>query len=281
MEIKPFAFVLMPFSSEFDDIYKLGIKQLCTEMDIVAERVDEQQFSETILERIYRQIRDADFIIADLTGRNENVFYEVGYAHALGKKCTLLTQKVSDIPFDLKHHRHVIYEGSIGTLRSRLEPEMVWMKKEIEKSKTSVFTVSIKVSGEDLAKTEYSAYATLDFTIDIRNLSDEKSPNIEAIYFQIGESWEISQDGVVCASNPSEEKKKRKHFVKSPVARLMPGGWAQLKLSAKKRVWTKWEGEEYKDKYRFSGYVHLQIDTSGGTFVEPLHVSAECEEVPF
>ena len=113
---KPFAFVLMPFSAGFSDIYQLGIKQVAEENGVVAERVDEQHFSETILERVYRQIENSDFIIAEMTGMNPNVFYEVGYAHAKGKICALVTQSASDIPFDLKQHPHVIYDGSIMDL---------------------------------------------------------------------------------------------------------------------------------------------------------------------
>jgi ABC-type sugar transport system substrate-binding protein len=55
-KIKPFAFVLMPLDDKFNDLYKFGIKKTADELGIIAERVDEQQFSETILERIYRQI---------------------------------------------------------------------------------------------------------------------------------------------------------------------------------------------------------------------------------
>lgn len=281
MEIKPFAFVLMPFSKEFDDIYKLGIESLCADMGIVAERVDEQKFSESILERIYRQIRDSDFIIADLTGRNENVFYEVGYAHALGKRCTLLTQDANDIPFDLKHHRHVIYDASINILRDRLRSELAWMKEETEKGKTNSFTTTIKTANESLDKNDYSADVSVDFIIDINNSTPKKSPDIEAIYLEIGDQWVISQDGVVCPSTEAEKKKKLKYFIKAPVARLLSGGWVQLKLSAKRRVWTKWSGDEYKEKYKFSGNVFLEIGTSEGTFKEPLHVQAECEEIPF
>ena len=72
---KPFAFVLMPFSSNFDDIYKIGIKEVASSLDILAERVDEQIYKEEILERIYRQIDIADIIIADMSGQNSNVFY--------------------------------------------------------------------------------------------------------------------------------------------------------------------------------------------------------------
>lgn len=118
---KPFCFVLMPFDESFNDIYNFGIKESCKEADAYCERVDEQVFQETILERIYNQISKADIIIADMTGRNPNVFYEVGYAHALGKLTILLTQKAEDIPFDLKHYTHIVYNNKITILKSELK----------------------------------------------------------------------------------------------------------------------------------------------------------------
>lgn len=51
-----FAFVLMPFASSFDDVYKLGIKETADSIGMLAQRVDEQIYQEGILERIYRQI---------------------------------------------------------------------------------------------------------------------------------------------------------------------------------------------------------------------------------
>jgi nucleoside 2-deoxyribosyltransferase len=65
------------------------------------------------LRGFYRQIELADIVIADMTGQNPNVFYEVGYAHAKGKLCILLTSDAADIPFDLKHQRHIVYGKSI------------------------------------------------------------------------------------------------------------------------------------------------------------------------
>ena len=61
---KPFIFVLMPFSKEFNDIYKLGIKAACKNAGAYAEKVDERIFQESILERVYNQISKADIIIA-------------------------------------------------------------------------------------------------------------------------------------------------------------------------------------------------------------------------
>jgi hypothetical protein len=126
---KPFAFVLMPFDKAFDETYQLGIKATAQEMGFVAERVDEQIYQEGMLERIYRQIDVADVIIADMSGKNPNVFYEVGYAHARNKLCILLTRDTSDIPFDLRHRQHIVYGGSLITLRKGLGEALVWSKR--------------------------------------------------------------------------------------------------------------------------------------------------------
>ncbi|MBN2487936.1 MAG: hypothetical protein JXA98_02800 [Methanosarcinaceae archaeon] len=127
---KPFIFVLMPFDAQFNDTYKFGIKGAAEDVGAYAERIDEQIFSEGILERIFNQISKADVIVADMTGRNPNVFYEVGYAHALGKVVLLLTQNVDDIPFDLKHRPHIVYAGKIETLREKLTERLIWAIKE-------------------------------------------------------------------------------------------------------------------------------------------------------
>ena len=118
------CFVLMPFSEEFDDIYQLGIKSTCNEMKMNCERVDEQIFNHSILQQIYNQIENADILIADLTNQNPNVFYEVGYAHGLKKKVILLTKNIQDIPFDLKHYPHIIYEDKILNLKKMLKAKL-------------------------------------------------------------------------------------------------------------------------------------------------------------
>ena len=117
----PFVFVLMPLSKRFKDIYDVGIRPACKDAGAHCERVDEQIFRQNLLDRIYDQITKADFIVADMSGRNANVYYEVGYAHALGKPVILLTQRAKDIPFDLKHYHHIIYEGGISKLKNDLE----------------------------------------------------------------------------------------------------------------------------------------------------------------
>jgi len=136
---KKFCFVLMPFDKEFNDIYQLGIKQSCIDAGAYCERVDEQIFSNSILDRIFNQISKADFVIADMTNRNPNVFYEVGYAHALGKTTILLTSNSDDIPFDLKHFPHIIYNDSIINLKEELTTRVKWcVENEITKNEINI-----------------------------------------------------------------------------------------------------------------------------------------------
>ncbi|NEO42627.1 MAG: methyltransferase domain-containing protein, partial [Moorea sp. SIOASIH] len=117
----PKVYVLMPFSEEFRDVYELGIKPAAERAGAQAERVDEQHFTGNIVAKILSEIERADLIVADMTNRNPNVFYEVGYAHAAGKRVIHITQSADDIPFDLKQFPHVIYSRStISKLRDDL-----------------------------------------------------------------------------------------------------------------------------------------------------------------
>jgi hypothetical protein len=138
----------MPFSQEFDDVYTFGIRGAAEDAGAYAERVDEQIFTDGILDRIFNQINKADVIVADMTGRNANVFYEVGYAHALGKLVLLLTQNSDDIPFDLKHRPHIVYGGKIAKLRLDLAKRIEWAigesKKQNLRITADLLLVSIK-----------------------------------------------------------------------------------------------------------------------------------------
>lgn len=120
----PLILVLIPFSDKFADVYSLGIKQVATDLKCRCERVDEIEYNDLILAKIYQEIGRANLIVADMTGRNPNVFYEVGYAHALKKEVILLTQDAADIPFDLAGHNHIVYQGKITKLQKLLHKRL-------------------------------------------------------------------------------------------------------------------------------------------------------------
>ncbi|MCZ8036518.1 MAG: hypothetical protein O9288_17470, partial [Novosphingobium sp.] len=61
-------------------------------------------------------------VVCDFTRKNPNVFYEAGIAHTLGKHVIPITQSLDDIPFDLRHHRHLTYLGNgEGITKMRVE----------------------------------------------------------------------------------------------------------------------------------------------------------------
>lgn len=174
---KLFCFVLMPFDKAFDDVYKIGIKESCEAAGAYCERVDEQIFNERILDRIYNQIAKADVVIADMTGRNPNVFYEVGYAHALGKTTILLTSKSDDIPFDLKHFSHIVYGNSLSDLRSQLTKRVKWVVENPSPDGKTTLQEEVEVylqgkslsNGEGLYEVKFNEYPHVE--ISLHNLS--------------------------------------------------------------------------------------------------------------
>lgn len=147
---KPFAFVLMPFSAEFDDVYELAIQPACEIAGAYAERVDKQIFSGSILERVYNQISKADLIVADMSERNPNVFYEVGYAHALGKTTVLLTKSADDIPFDLRHYPHIVYNDRLAELKRQLEARVRWHIENPQSQGKNTNNILVRVNGVTL-----------------------------------------------------------------------------------------------------------------------------------
>jgi nucleoside 2-deoxyribosyltransferase len=277
-----FAFVLMPFHSDFTDIYRMGIKEPANALGIRAERVDEQIFSEGILDRIYRQIDVADVVVADMSEQNANVFYEVGYAHGREKLCILLTKDAEDIPFDLKHHRHIVYGGSISKLRDSIAEELAWAKSQIEATRNSRIKVKLSNAYGNLEKSKYFAKGEIDFKVDLHNDTGVASSEIEAIYFYSTKSWKLSQDGKECPYTDSDIPDfEKRHFINSPVRRLQKNSWAQLKFSASKILATAKEGEELKDKYRVTGRSILRLVTPDGNFDYELSIDVECDEIPF
>lgn len=109
------CFVLMPFRKEFEESYQV-IKAAVEGGGYTVRRADEIHETRSIMQIICEQIGRADLLVADLTDRNPNVFYELGYAHALGKNTILVTRRADDVPFDLRHRQYVLYDpGKLGT----------------------------------------------------------------------------------------------------------------------------------------------------------------------
>lgn len=275
------AFVIMPFSKNFDDIYQLGIKDTAKSLNVDAYRLDEELFNEGMLDKIYKEIENSDFIIADLSEKNANVFYELGYSHAIGKLTILLTKNSDDIPFDLKHRRHIIYGDSIKHLQEQLKKNIDWAKKEIEQYKQIPIEIELKTDGI-LNKTDDYAEANLDFKIDIENQSQKTPIEIQAIYLHSIQIWEISQNGKKVPSKKSEIKNYSfKYQITIENNKIPKKGWTQIELNTKRILARAWKGDILRDNYKITGDLLLEIATDKGTFNKKLPLNIEIEDLPF
>jgi hypothetical protein len=105
------VFVLSPYEDPFNTIYQDHIKPTVERIEgLRCGRADDIYDNRPIVEDIWRQINEAGIVLAELTGRNPNVFYETGIAHTVGKEVILMTQHMDDVPFDLKHLRCIVYD---------------------------------------------------------------------------------------------------------------------------------------------------------------------------
>jgi len=117
------AAVMMPLASEFNRVYET-IRDACVDTGFQCRRADDIWEESTIIQDIFNLIYKAHVVIVDFTGKNANVFYETGIAHALGKHVVPIARAIDDVPFDIKHHRVLRYsdetEAGLAQLRQSL-----------------------------------------------------------------------------------------------------------------------------------------------------------------
>lgn len=99
---------MMPFDASFADVYGT-LKAASEDADLRCRRADDIWENPAVIQDVVSLIDRSKAVICDCTGRNPNVFYEIGIAHTLGREVILITQAESDIPFDLRHLRFLKY----------------------------------------------------------------------------------------------------------------------------------------------------------------------------
>lgn len=104
------CFVMMPFGEWFDRYYKEIYVPAIKEAGLEPIRADELFSTGSVMEQIWEQIEKSKVLLADLSGKNPNVFYELGLAHAARKPVIFTTESIEDVPFDLRHLRVIPYE---------------------------------------------------------------------------------------------------------------------------------------------------------------------------
>jgi hypothetical protein len=140
----PRVFVIMPFAEEFDDLWQLGIRDTLVNLGCVCDRADAIETPGFIMSQIYDQIARADVIIAEMTGQNANVFYEVGYAHALDIPTVLCARDRNELrAFDTQSYRHILHQGRAHILRDHLNtiiPELITPRLRLPQHTAAVYS---------------------------------------------------------------------------------------------------------------------------------------------
>ena len=276
------AFVIMPFGADFNDVYKLGIKATAKECDVDAKRLDDDFFDTNMVEEIYKKINDADFIIADMTGRNPNVFYEVGYADAKNKLILLLTQNVNDIPFDFKQRLHIEY-SDVSSLKEKLKNKIEWAKNEIDKRNQNLIDISFTIKSAWLERSEYHDEAIVNYLLVINNSTSEPIEKLQMIDIITGSKWELFLDEKHIKNEDIIENdvKQRRHRIIPEEKIILAKDHIQIQVQGKKYLWNSWDQTEQQDSYNLNGWLEIKVIINNKEIKKRITLNHSIEEFPF
>lgn len=124
---KPHIFVAMPFADEMDDVFHYGIQGAVNGAGFLCERADLSTFTGDVMHWVKTRISSATLVVADLSDANPNVYLEVGYAWGCGRPTVLLVKDASQLKFDVKGQRCLVYK-KIKDLERSLRSELDGLK---------------------------------------------------------------------------------------------------------------------------------------------------------
>jgi hypothetical protein len=136
---RPHAFVAMPFTASFEDVFYYGISRSIRAAGLLCERVDQIHFTGDIIDRVKERIASSTVVVADLSDANPNVYLEVGYAWGVRTPCVLICNRQTDLKFDLRGERCLFY-GSIMELEKTLSAELAALSAQIPSWRPALHT---------------------------------------------------------------------------------------------------------------------------------------------
>jgi hypothetical protein len=119
------CFALLPFQDMFFEVYESAVGPAAASLGLRSLHAGEIFGNREVVEDIWDSICSARLVVVDVTGRNPNVFYELGICHTLGKECIVITQNKDDVPFDIHHRRFIEYSPEkLFKLKAALQKTM-------------------------------------------------------------------------------------------------------------------------------------------------------------
>jgi hypothetical protein len=146
-EKEEICFTIMPFGGWLDDYYESIYCPAIEAAGLAPKRADDLFTPSSIVTDIWNYTKKAKMLLADLTGKNPNVFYELGLAHALAKPVILVAESMEDIPFDLRALRIIIYDKNAPNWGRILKDKIENAIEEVQKAPTgAVLPTFLEVS---------------------------------------------------------------------------------------------------------------------------------------
>ncbi len=161
------CFVIMPFGGLFDRYYLNIFVPAIQAAGLRALRADSIFSSTSIMSDIWRSTRNASVVLADVTGKNPNVFYELGLAHACRKPVLLITGSLEDVPFDLKGLRVIEYNKDDENWGSILKDRIA------DNLRAALSDPTVAIPATFLESTVDATHSTDPLSLQLRQISDE------------------------------------------------------------------------------------------------------------
>jgi hypothetical protein len=190
---QPKCFVVMPFGEEgtekrkeYSKVYNYIIKDTVEQLGYECIRGDEIPDSGMITIQIKHELQQSELVIADLTDKNPNVLYEVGFRHALNMPIVSLSQDVKGLPFDIAHYRTIPYNPrdleSVSECKKLLTQYIVSIKKIsneqtldiTNENKPFLFTGNIEIGLENIYRIMSDLTPQFDSAIQNMNKVSQK-----------------------------------------------------------------------------------------------------------
>lgn len=121
-EAKQTMFCAMPYDESFDDVFRYPMRGAASDNGLTARRVDQDEFRGDVVDKIKGLIKSSAILVADMSGSNPNVMYEVGYADGLGiPVIPICSTPLDKLPFDVAQQNTILYSvGQTGQLVPKL-----------------------------------------------------------------------------------------------------------------------------------------------------------------
>jgi hypothetical protein len=194
------GFVLMPFAPDFRNVYAAVRSVVSDYAHCECVRADEIARSNRITDEVFEQIQRARFLIADITGQNPNVFYELGVAHALERPVIVLVQTGTEIPIDISGIRFLEYSiDDLGDLQAKLGE---FIKSALQTVPDQWRTEMTSV-GPDIriSRLEWPRHAVPNQPARIRVLARNYGETTNTAYFSLSFPFEVSDEVKIIESS--------------------------------------------------------------------------------